>query len=148
MAVSGSSEPSSTSQGLLPHPDLLRLEQMGRGFQVSQAMYVAVRLGLPDLMPPSGATSTELAVTSGASAAALTRLLRTLASFGLVREVAPERFVLHDRAAPLRADHACSIRSRLLFWGSRNMWESWGALVECVRTGRTANAIPARYRRS
>ena len=132
---------SPSSGRVLPPPDVLRLEQLGRGFQVSQAMYAAVRLGLPELIPLSGATSAELAAMSGASAAALARLLRTLAAVGLVREVTPDRFVLLDTAAALRADHQFSIRPRLLFWGSRNMWDSWGSLVECVRTGRTANAM-------
>ena len=118
-----------------------RLSLLMRGFQISRAIQVAVSLGIPDLIADTPRAAGELAVATATDAAALTRLLRCLAAFGLVREVSPGTFVLQDEAAVLRSNHPRSLRPMVLFQGSENYWQTWGALADCVRTGVAANGL-------
>ena len=57
-----------------------RLFQMITGFAVSQSIYVAARLGLADLLKDGAKAADELAKCTGVDSAALSRLLRFLAS--------------------------------------------------------------------
>ncbi len=122
-------------------PADVHLQQLVRGFQISRAIYVAVRLGIPDLIADAPRSASALAATTATFAPALARLLRSLAAFGLVREVSPNTFALQDAAAALRADHPHSLQPMVLFLGSENHWETWGLLTECVRTGTTGNGL-------
>jgi hypothetical protein len=115
--------------------------QLARGFQVSAAICAAVRLGIPDLIADAPRTSAELGAATGTFGPALARLLRTLAAFGLVSEIGEAGFVLKEAATTLRADHPLSIRPMVLFLGSQNVWETWGMLVDCVKTGVPATGL-------
>jgi hypothetical protein len=134
--------PVSLSPGAIPQAPIDRtVLQLTRGFQVSAAIYAAVRLGVPDLIAEEPRATAELAAATETFGPALSRLLRTLAAFGLVGEIGPERFVLKEAAAALRADHPQSIRPMVLFLGSQNVWETWGMLVDCVKTGTSATSL-------
>lgn len=139
MSTTGSLPPSRLASSSAPADE--RLSLLVRGFQISRAIHVAVRLGIPDLIADGPRATSELAVTTATDAAALTRLLRCLAAFGLVREVSPSTFVLQDEAAVLRSNHPRSLRPMVLFQGSENYWETWGGLADCMRTGVTANGL-------
>ena len=71
-----------------------RSELTGRilGLVVSQAVYVAAKLGIPDLLAGGPRSATELAVDAGADPDALYRLLRLLAGHGIFVEQADGRF--------------------------------------------------------
>jgi orsellinic acid C2-O-methyltransferase len=132
----------SLSPGAIPHGSTDKsVLQLARGFQVSAAIYAAVRLEIPDLISDAPRTSAELAAATGTFGPALSRLLRTLAAYGLVSEVGSGSFVLHEAGAALRAGHPQSIRPMVLFLGSQNVWETWGMLVDCVKTGAPATAL-------
>ena len=64
----------------------LQLRRMINGYQVSQAIYVAVTLGVADLLAGGPQTSAELAEAADAHPDSLYRLLRALAAAGVVRE--------------------------------------------------------------
>jgi hypothetical protein len=132
----------SLSPGSIPYaPTYQNVLQLARGFQVSAAIYAAVRLGIPDLISDAPRTSAELAAATGSVGPSLSRLLRTLAAFGLVSEIDPGGFIWKEAAATLRADHPQSIRPMVLFLGSPNVWETWGMLTDCVKTGTPATGL-------
>jgi DNA-binding IclR family transcriptional regulator len=67
------------------------------GFQISQAIYVAVSLGLADLLTTGPRTSTDLSVAVGAHPASLYRLMRALAAVGLFHEDDSGRFAVASK---------------------------------------------------
>src|SRR4051794_29643744 len=81
------------------------LLQMANSYRVSQAIYVAARLGVADLLADEAKSSEELAHDTGAHVPSLARLLRTLVAFGLLREVDSGRFALTSQGAYLRSNH-------------------------------------------
>ena len=113
------------------------LNQMIAGFWRTQAVYVAVRLGIPDLLASGPRTADELAAESGSHARSLYRLLRALASGGVFREDADHRFALTPLSECLRRDAPNSMAG--LAW-MRGDWQyrAWGDLLHNVQTGETA----------
>ena len=81
-----------------------QLAQMATGNWLSQAIYVAAKLGLADLLAAGPRGVDELATASGAHPPALHRLLRALASVGIFAEEGERRFRLTPLAEPLRAE--------------------------------------------
>ncbi|MFI7631050.1 methyltransferase [Microbispora rosea] len=114
------------------------LSRMAFGYQSSQILYAAVRLGVPDLLAEGPAPVTRLAESTGSDPHALGRLLRALVVLGVVEEGEPGWFGLTEQGQPLRADHPWSMRSSLLLLGDPDTWRAWGALTDSVRTGEAA----------
>lgn len=113
------------------------LNQMIAGFWRTQAVSVAVRLRIPDLLASGPKTADELAVECGAHARSLYRLLRALASSGVFAEGAEQRFSLTPLSECLRSDTPGSMAA--LAW-MRGDWQyrAWGDLLHNVQTGETA----------
>ncbi|HVH55124.1 MAG TPA: methyltransferase dimerization domain-containing protein, partial [Vicinamibacterales bacterium] len=79
-----------SNQSLPPHVQLI---QMGTGSWVSAVLYAAAETGLADrLAEPKSAA--ELAPVLGLHAPSLHRLMRTLASLGVLTERSESRFAL------------------------------------------------------
>ena len=112
--------------------DLLRLIE---GFRVTQTIYAAVELGIPDFLADGERSSDELAEASGADASATYRLLRALASLGVLHEADGQRFSLTPLGEPLRGDVPGSVRGWVRLVGSEHLWRSWGNLTNAVRSG-------------
>src|SRR5437867_1749028 len=87
------------------------IAQMASGYWVSQALYVAAKLGIADMLASGPRSIEELALESGALRPALYRLLRALASLGIFAEIDAARFELTPLAQPLRSDVADSKRA-------------------------------------
>src|SRR5436305_5229986 len=113
--------------------DLFRMIQ---GYQVTQALYVAARLEIPDLLAEGPQPVSELATRSGAHAPSLARLLRALSALGVFVEVQADVFGLTPLSETLRIGVPRSRRAWLIFSGS-DLYESWGHLLHSVRTGET-----------
>src|SRR4051794_9236461 len=62
------------------------------GYYLTQAVYVAAKLGIADVLHTAPQDAEQLACATGTNAAALYRLLRTLASFGVFAEDDAGRF--------------------------------------------------------
>jgi hypothetical protein len=105
------------------------------GFRVTQAIYAAVELGIPDLLADGERTADELAGASGADPSALYRLLRALASLGVLHEAEERRFSLTPLGEPLRGDAPGSLRGWVRLTGRDHVWRSWGNLADAVRAG-------------
>jgi hypothetical protein len=108
------------------------------GYRVTQTLYVAAKLGIADLLRDGAMSSDELAKTTRTHPAALRRLMRALASLGVLEEDARGRFGLTPVGACLRSDAAGSLRAGALFLGGEESWRAWGALLHSVTTGTPA----------
>ena len=113
------------------------LNRLIAGFWTTQAIYVAVRLRVPDLLANGPRTADELARESGAHPRSLYRLLRALASSGVFHEDAEHRFALTPLSECLRSDAPASMAA--ISW-MRGDWQyrAWGNLLHNVQTGETA----------
>ncbi|MBI3839361.1 MAG: methyltransferase [Planctomycetia bacterium] len=113
------------------------LASMMTGYWVSQAIYVAAKLALPDLLKNGPQTAEQLAASTKTQPAALYRLLRGLASVGLLREDEHRRFAITPTAEPLASDAPNSQRSLAIMMGEEH-FACWGELLYSIRTGQSA----------
>jgi Dimerisation domain len=67
-------------------PPQLALQQLIQGFQVTQCIYVAAKLGIADLLKDGPRTSEELAQATDMHVPSLYRVLRLLSAVGLLTE--------------------------------------------------------------
>jgi hypothetical protein len=114
------------------------LMQVPQGMWVAQCVATAARLGIADALAqsqPQGSTALARAV--GADASALARLLRALASLGVLAEPIPQQYALTSVGELLRADVPGSMRDWLIAETDTPHWQAWGQLYEGVRSGRT-----------
>ena len=125
------------STTVAPPPEHAAMQSLINGYRVTQLLYVAVKLGIADLLTDGPQTMEELATTAGAQADALYRALRALASLGVFREVAPRRFALTPLAELLRTDHPYSLCAAILFQGDE-AYRAWGELLYSLQTGAPA----------
>ncbi|HEY2107747.1 MAG TPA: methyltransferase dimerization domain-containing protein, partial [Candidatus Binataceae bacterium] len=84
-------------------PGLGPVREAITGFWLSQAIYVAAKLGIADLVEEGPKTSEELARAAGANAFALHRVLRALASVGIFHQDDSGRFGQTPHSACLLA---------------------------------------------
>lgn len=79
------------------------LLQMMTGYWVSQALYVAAKLGVADFLADRAQSVEDLATATQTDAHSLQRILRALASVGVFTEASPGVFALTPLAALLRS---------------------------------------------
>ena len=114
------------------------LTQIMLGRVASQALYVAAKLGIADLLAEGPKRVDELAASAGADAPSLYRVLRALASIGVFKEEESQVFALTPSAEALRSDVPNSLRDVAIFWGEDWNWKVWGNILYSVRTGKPA----------
>jgi hypothetical protein len=103
----------------------------------SQILYVGVALGVFDHLAAERATgTTTLASEIGADPALLYRLLRALASLGLLAEEAGHVFRLTEAGALLQADRPQSLRAMALLEEGPEHYAIWKHLLSILRDGR------------
>ena len=108
------------------------------GYMPSRVVHVSAQLGIADLLADGPKTADTLAWETSTHAASLRRLLRALASIGLVEEIEPSRFSLTATGAQLRSNVPGSMRNLALMFGGERAWRSWGELLHSVRTCESA----------
>lgn len=113
------------------------LLQMITGFWTAQAVYVAARLGIADLLKDGPKSCDALAQSTGTSPRELYRLLRYLASIGLFDERDDAYFESTPLAAPLQSETPGSLRSLVNYYGGIT-YQPWGSLLHSIKTGETA----------
>ena len=114
------------------------LVELVQAFRVSQALHVAATLGVADLLAAGPRTAADLAGATGAHAGALYRLLRAVASVGVLAEDAAGAFALTELGQFLRADHPQSVHGWAVYAGHPTMWGTWQHLRHSVATGEPA----------
>jgi hypothetical protein len=100
-----------------------------------QAIHVAARLALADLVADGPKSIKELAEATHAHEPSVARLLRALTSLGVFAEDATGRFRQTALSDTLRSGHPESIRPFAMMIGAHFVWAPSGALDQTVRTG-------------
>jgi hypothetical protein len=113
------------------------LLQMFSSYWISQAIYVAAKLGIADLLAEGPKKVEDLATSTQTHPTSLYRLLRALASVGIFAEVNDTEFTLTPLAALLQKGKG-GMRSMVLHMGEKPSWNAWGELLHSVTTGETA----------
>jgi hypothetical protein len=114
--------------------------EMAQGYFRSRALCAAARLGVADALGDQERPVKHLAAVCGAEPAALYRLLRALASFGVVVETSPASFVLTPLGKRLRKDAPDSAWVGVVFWADL-LADNWSYLTECVRAGQKSERV-------
>ena len=121
------------SPSLPPHVQLI---QMGMSQGVSNTVYVAAKLGLADQLAAAPKSAAELAGPLQVHAQSLHRLMRGLASLGVLTEQPEQRFALTGLGEALKTGASGSARSCLLFFGSPWQRSAWDNVLYSVQTGK------------
>jgi hypothetical protein len=116
------------------------LLEMAMAFGPSCVLCAAARLGVADAMGDSEKSAPEVAAACKADPSSMYRLLRAMASLGLLEETGPERFRLTALGRPLRKDVPDSSWAAVVFWADL-LADFWSQLTECVRTGQNAAQV-------
>lgn len=119
-------------------PPELYLTQLTFGALMSQAVFVAAKLGVADLLAAQPLSIFELANETRTNERALYRLLRSLAGAGVFQEVSPKIFAMTAAAEPLRSDVPNSVRNLAIFMGEEWHWRVWGNMVQSMESGKPA----------
>ncbi|MBL8237588.1 MAG: hypothetical protein JNM66_09230 [Bryobacterales bacterium] len=120
-----------------------QLVEMAMAYTRSRMVCAAARLRIADALADGEQTVEALAGIIGAHAGALHRLLRALASLGIVSETRPGTFALTALGQPLRQNTPGSAWPGVIFWADL-LADNWTHLTECVRTGEMASKVMER----
>lgn len=122
-------------KGQDPNPPLLF--QMATGYWLSQAIYVAAKLGVADVLENGPKSSAELAAATSCDRSSLFRVLRALASVGVLSQIDGDRFALTRLGGGLRSNVPGSQRAIAITLGEVH-YQACGDLLHAVRTGSPA----------
>jgi Dimerisation domain len=126
-----------TSRSKDSNPSPPRLFQMATGYWISQAIYVAAKLGIADLLESGPQSSVVLAAATGSDARSLFRLLRALSSVGVFSQVDDDRFCLSSLGNALRTKVPGSLRAIVITIGEIH-YQACSKLLHSVQTGTPA----------
>ncbi len=105
------------------------------GIHISRAVYVAAELGIADRLASGPMSSAELAGATRAHEPSLYRVLRLLASLGVLTEHESRSFSLTVLGDRLRTDVPASMRSWAMLVESIGGVRAFEPIVDTVRTG-------------
>lgn len=114
------------------------LTNIAFGALMTQALYVAAKVGIADLLKDGAKPVAELAAATETNEDALYRILRSLASHGIFAETAPRTFTNTAYSEPLRRDVPGSFRNGAIFMGEAWHWNVWGNMLYSAKTGKPA----------
>src|SRR5712692_3551944 len=97
-------------------PPPVTLLQMMTSYWVSQAIFVAAKLGIADVLADGPVSAEALAAATASHAPSLYRLLRALASVGAFTETTPRHFALTPLAALLQTATPDSLRALAIIY--------------------------------
>ena len=116
-------------------PEATLLKLIG-GYRVTQALYVVTKLGIPDALAAGPKDAFTLAQETRVQPGPLYRVLRALASLGVLSMDEQARFSLTDMGKLLVTHPRGSLALTAVFAGEE-AYRAWGDLLHCVRTGDT-----------
>jgi hypothetical protein len=129
-------EPSSQLQAQA-QADAARLRDMIMGFRVTQMLYVAAKLNLPDQLADGPHSAERVAANIGADSASLRRFMRALTGLGILAET-DGCFSITALGQLLRRDVPNSLNGLATLYGEEWLWTAYGRMLDSVRTGKTA----------
>ncbi|SRX79152.1 o-methyltransferase family protein [Stigmatella aurantiaca DW4/3-1] [Mycolicibacterium parafortuitum] len=115
--------------------DYDRMMALLTGYWVSQMVNAAAIFNIADHLAAGADTADAIADAEYADRDAMRRLLRSLASIGLVTSTDGARFGATSLLGTLRRDDPNSLRGMVLAMSARGHWLPWGRFVDAVRTG-------------
>lgn len=124
------------SQGPKESPNDI-IYQMMFGFQTTQTLYVAAKLGVPDLLQNEPKDSNELARLMRVDPRALFRVLRALSALGVLTYDSSKKFRLTPVGRVLCTDDPRSLRYFVIMLGEEH-YRTAADLLHTVRTGETS----------
>ena len=122
------------STSVPPHAQLI---QMGTAAWVSAVVSTAAEVGLADQLTRGPRSADELAGPMKLHAPSLYRLMRTLASLGILTEQEAQRFALTPLGDALRTGAPGSARATLLAFNTV-LWRGWEQMSYSLATGKSA----------
>jgi hypothetical protein len=145
LATTIQTQPSAVREGQLATtiktqapPATVFLNQIAFGMKMTQALYVAAKLGIADLLVSGPRPVQELSEATETSERALYRVLRSLAAVDIFRETESKVFELTTYAEALRSDAPNSFRNAAIFMGEEMVWNTMGQMLYSVKTGKSA----------
>lgn len=108
------------------------------GMWAAQAVATASKMRIPDFLADGPKTAQEVAKKIDADPAAVYRLLRGIASVGVLTMEQDQRFALTPLGDCLRSDVAQSMRSLIIAEMAPGHWRPWADLEHSVRTGQSS----------
>jgi SAM-dependent methyltransferase len=105
------------------------------GIHISRAVYVAAELGIADMLANGPMTAAELAQATQAHEQSLYRVLRLLASLGVLTEHDNRSFSLTVLGERLRTDVPASMRSWAMLVDALGGVRAFEPIIETVKTG-------------
>lgn len=113
----------------------LRIAEMVMAIWPARAIYAAAQLAIPDHLADGPLAAEEISRLTACHSPSLRRLLRALASVGVVTEVSSDRFGLTALGDALRSDAPGSARALVLTIAGDWQWSAWGNFLHSLRTG-------------
>jgi hypothetical protein len=113
------------------------LFQMATGYWLSQAIYVAAKLGIADILNDGPQSCVALATATGTNSDSLFRLMRALASVGVFSHVRKDCFALSRLGENLQTDVPGSLRAMVMTIGEIH-YQACGSLLHSVTSGTPA----------
>lgn len=112
--------------------------QMAMSAMISQALGVAAKLGIADVLSDGPKTAAEIAVATGTHERSIYRILRALASTGVFSEIGEKTFQNTPLSEVIRADVPGSMQSMIAFLGEQWHFAVWGNMLYSAKTGEVA----------
>jgi len=130
--------------------NVLPLMQLAQAHFSSQALYTAVKLGVPDILGDDIMTVNEIAgeMKGQPNKEALLRTLRLLVAVGVLHEGNDEdndgitKFRLSPTGVLLQTTHESSMASFVSHWTEPAMWNAWASLPDYVAGKISASSSP------
>jgi O-methyltransferase domain/Dimerisation domain len=124
-----------TTKERTPSPPVLF--EMATAYWLSQAIYVAAKLGIADLLKDGSQSYVALATSTGSDAPSLFRLMRALSSVGIFSQLDRDSFALSPLAESLQTTVYGSLRAMVITLGEIH-YQACGNLLHSVQTGSPA----------
>ncbi|HEY1433751.1 MAG TPA: methyltransferase, partial [Thermoanaerobaculia bacterium] len=112
------------------------LIQMLSGMWTMQSVATAARLGIPDALAAGPLTPTEVAAKVGGHPEAVSRLLRGIASVGMLARDGDGKYRLTPLGHRLRADVPGTFKDAFIAEADTVHWRCWEVLADSVRDGK------------
>jgi hypothetical protein len=133
-----SASPSTTEPSTTERSAAFALLDLIQGSVITQAIHIAAKLGVADVLRDGPLSPGEIADRVGSDPEATYRLLRMLSGFSVFAEQPDGAFALTPMAEALRTDVPDSMNGIAVLMGHPLLWEDWGHLTESIRTGEAA----------
>lgn len=122
------------ANGIPPHVQLI---QMGVAIWQARAVYAAAELGIADHLADGPREIGELARKTGTHAPSFARLMRALASCGIIEETSDGLFATTALGDALRDSAPGAARATILTIAGSWQWKAWDHFLCALRTGQS-----------